>query len=321
MILQFEKKMTFLSQKGIALVMVLWVLTILMVVAFSFSFTTRTETHSAMHFRDGIEKKFLSEAGIERGIMELFYRKQNRDVEGSEVWKTNGASYDGRIGEGRYTVRITDESGKVDINRVPDIILKNLLYNLGINGDDVDIIVDSIMDWKDSDDLVRLHGTESNYYRSLPNPYRAKNGDFDTLEELLLVRGVTPEILYGSAEKKGIITFLTVYSMNSSINVNAAPKEVLMAIPGMTATAADAIINFREGKEIRSVLEVQAFLGETFNIAAPYIRAGDSDVFAIVATGYKGSDKNGYSTAATVAIKGNDKYSFVYYKSPANSVQ
>ncbi len=47
---------------------------------------------------------------------------------------------------------------------------------------------------------------------SLPNPYKAKNANFDTLEELLLVKGMTSEILYGNKEKKGIIDLLTIYS-------------------------------------------------------------------------------------------------------------
>ena len=89
-----------------------------------------------------------------------------------------------------------------------------------------DIIVDSILDWKDADDLHRLNGAESDYYLSLPNPYRAKDANFDTLEELLLVRGVTPEILYGGGETKGIIQYLTLRpdsSFTINVNVAAAP--------------------------------------------------------------------------------------------------
>ena len=91
---------------------------------------------------------------------------------------------------------------------------------------------------------------------SLPNPYKAKNANFDTLEELLLVKGMTSEILYGNNEKKGIIDLLTVYSRTSiKINVNAAPKEVLMAIPGITPEIADSIISFREHDEIKKCRE------------------------------------------------------------------
>ena len=196
--------------------MVLWILTILMVIVFSFSYMSRTETYATMSFKGGIEKKFLAEAGLERGIMELFYRQfyrsQTIDIEGREIWKTDDTPYQGQVGDGLYTVRITDETAKVDINTVSEVVLKNLFLNLGVQAEEVDTIVDSIMDWKDPDDLHRLHGAESDYYMSLPNPYKAKDANFETLEELLLVKGMTPEILYGTNEKKGAIDFLTLHS-------------------------------------------------------------------------------------------------------------
>ncbi|MEK6673275.1 MAG: hypothetical protein AABY42_07355, partial [Nitrospirota bacterium] len=111
-----------LSQSGVALLMVLWVLTLLMVIVLSFSFTARTETQSTLAFKEGVEKRFLAEAGIERGIIEIFYRKQNRSVPGSEVWMTDGTIYKDSLGSGYYSVSIRDESGKVDINMVSEVL-------------------------------------------------------------------------------------------------------------------------------------------------------------------------------------------------------
>jgi len=197
-----------MTEKGIALLIVLWVLTILMVIVLSFSVMARTEIYSTMAFKGGIERKFITEAGIERGITELFYREfyknQTVELEGREVWKTDGTPYEAQIGDGYYTVKILDESGKVDINTASELVLKNLLINAGVKPEEADIIVDSIMDWKDGDDLHRLHGAESDYYMSLPNPYRAKDDKFDTIEELLLVKGMTADILYGGGGKKGL---------------------------------------------------------------------------------------------------------------------
>ncbi len=201
------------NQRGIALLTVLWVLTVLMVIVFSFSYMARTETLSTLSFKEGIEKRFLAEAGVQRGILELFYRKENFNkvlTEDQMVWIVDGRPYSGQVGDGNYTVKIIDESGKLDINSAPELLLRNLLGALGIEGTTLDTIVDSILDWKDKDDLHRLNGAESDYYLSLPNPYKAKNGDFETLEELLLVKGVTREILYGDGKKKGLIDFLTV---------------------------------------------------------------------------------------------------------------
>ena len=81
------------------------------------------------------------------------------------------------------------------MNLAPEVILRNLINSLDLPGEDKDLlvntIVDSILDWKDPDDFHRLQGAESDYYQSLPHPYKAKNGNFDTVEELILVKGVT----------------------------------------------------------------------------------------------------------------------------------
>jgi general secretion pathway protein K len=309
----------FASRKGIALLLVLWVLTILMVIVLSFSFMARTETLSTLSFREGVEKKFLAEAGIQRGIVEIFYSKQNLALEGSDLWKTDGTSYLDQMGEGSYTVRITDESGKIDLNTLNDssgILFKNLLVNSGVKNEDADAIADSVLDWKDADDLIRLHGAESDHYMSLPNPYKAKNANFDTVEELLLVKGVTPEILYGNSERRGIIDFLTIYSKMTAININAAPKEILTAVPGITPEIADVIIDYRENKKITGPQDVGIQPQ-----SSPYISYADSATFTIEAVGHKGNDSKGYAVKATVTVEANSKYKFLYYKSPAGITQ
>lgn len=309
------------NEKGIALFLVLWVLTILMVIVLSFSFTTKTETRSTLAFKEGIAKKFLAEAGINRAVMELFYRKQYQASVDVEVWKTDGTSYKGEMGNGFYNVSITDESGKVDINTASEVILKNILINSGIKDEDADIIVDSIMDWKDADDLHRLHGAESDYYMSLPNPYKAKNANFDTVEELLMVKGVSSGLLYGSGGKKGIIDILTVNSKNRLININAAPREVLTAIPGVTPEIADSILSQRMVKEIKNMQEVQGISSETAAMMSQYVRTDGSNTFTIESNGYISDKTKGYAIKTTVNILGNNRYNYIYYKCPVNTTR
>jgi general secretion pathway protein K len=313
-----------MTEKGIALLIVLWVLTILMVIVLSFSVMARTEIYSTLAFKGGIERKFIAEAGIERGITELFYREVYKDqtieLEGREVWKTDGTPYEGQIGDGYYTVKILDESGKVDINTASELVLKNLLINAGVKPEEADIIVDCIMDWKDADDLHRLNGAESDYYMSLPNPYRAKDDKFDAIEELLLVKGMTAGILYGGGEKKGIIDFLTVHSGTASININAAPKEVIMALPGMTPEYADSIIEYRKTKEINDLSEI-GLSGEGIELIMPGIDTQGTETFTIDAFGRKAGEKGVYAIRATVRLEGGEKYKYIYYKSPIETKQ
>ncbi len=301
------------SRRGIALIMVLWVLTILMVLVLSFTYMTRTETDAAISFRDGVAGKFLAEAGIQRAVIEIFYRNDTPQTEESKVWRKDGTTYRVDTDNGGCLVSITDESGKVDINRASEVILRGLFRGLGLEEEDADIAVDSILDWKDADDLHRLHGAESDYYMSLPNPYKAKDAGFETLEELIMIRGITPEILYGEVGKRGVIDLLTLHSNTGKINLNTAPREVLLAIPGITSETADAIITKRESQVITNMQEI---LGQSYSLAHPYVSLSDAGIFTIDALGYKGSAETGYGIRTTVKIEGNG-YRYLYYKSPA----
>lgn len=313
-----------INPNGIALLTVLWVLTILMVIVLSFTYLARTETYSTLYFKEGIENKFLAEAGIERGIMELFYRKHywgaTALLEGNEFWKTDGSPYSMPLGDGTYTVRIFDESGKIDLNSGDVTLLRNLLTNLGVVGDDLETIVDSIQDWRDKDDLIRLHGAESDYYLSLPNPYKAKNASFDFLEELIMVKGITRELLYGTSNKKGLIDFLTAFGKGArTINANAAPKEVLMAVPGMSAEVADAIIVYRQKQEIKPQ-DLTPLLGinaaQIIKDAYVNVPTSPGDTFIIESFGYKKKPRLGSGIRTVVALQGNNNYKILYYKTP-----
>lgn len=298
------------DNKGIALLLVLWVLAVLMVIVFAFSFTTRVETHSIISFKEGVEREFIAQAGIERGIVEILYNKRFFNIPEKESWKLDGTPHRGEFGGGYYEVRIIDENGKVDINAAPDVLLKNLLIQLGLKNEESDAIVDAIMDWKDADDLRRLNGAESDYYMTLQNPYRAKNANFDSVEELIFVKGVTSELLYGGEGRKGLIDFITVHSKSPQVSINSAPREVLLSVPGITQEIADNIISYRENRRITNPSEVGIPMESN-----QYISYMDSNTFTIDSTGFRGDGKGGYSIRATLSLEG-EGYRYLYYKSP-----
>jgi general secretion pathway protein K len=323
----FQRRLNDMNdQKGIALLVVLWVLAILMVMVLSFSVMTRADTFGLLSFKEGMENKFMAEAGIERAIMEIIFRSVNFNqavtLVGKEPWKTDGTSYSVDLGGGGYLVRIIDETGKISLNGMTDssgIVLKNLLINQNVSPENADIIVDSILDWKDEDDLHRLNGAENDYYMSLPNPYQARNADFETLDELILVRGITPQILYGDGKTKGIIHFLSIQNKTPVINVSAAPREVLGALPGMNEAMVTGLMEFRASAEIRSIEDVKNIIGDSYSLMAPYalFAAGGAAAYTIEAVGFKGSKKKGYAIEATVIFDGPHQHHYTYYKSPA----
>ena len=324
------------SQHGVALLMVLWALTILSVIVFSFTLMARTEAYSSASFKAVVANRFLAEAGVERGIAEIFYRNANKGQttvpEGGEVVQIDGTPYTAKMGKSQYMFRIMDESGKIPLNALTDstgVVLKNLLVNMGYQQAEADTVLDSLLDWRDQDELHRLNGAESEYYLSLPNPYKAKNGPLDTVEELLLVKGVTPAMLYGDGQRKGIINYLTVYSSSNTINVNAAPKEVLMAIPGMDpdkvaalmvqrqATATTGTTGTQAVQGSQGIQDLAAILGEKLPAAGAFLGTSESSVFSIDVTGNREGAQQGYGIRAIVTLDGNTGYRYVYYKSPA----
>jgi general secretion pathway protein K len=154
------------------------------------------------------------------------------------------------LGDGEVRVTIEDEERKIDLNRLmlpngiaPDerrlAVFQRLLDTLGIDRG----VADAVVDWLDTDENPRAGGAESSYYLGLPNPYRAKNDLFDTIGELRLVRGVTSEVF----EK--LRPFVTV-SSSGMVNINTAPKEVLMSLSAGTDLAGGGAIDAKTADEI-----------------------------------------------------------------------
>jgi type II secretory pathway component PulK len=104
--------------------------------------------------------------------------------------------------------------------------------------------VDAIEDWRDANDAHRANGAESDdTYLKLPIPYRARNGNFQDAAELLQVKGVTPEMYYGTPEKPGLGDIVTVRG-TGRININTASRPVLEAA-GLAAAEINDVMQGR----------------------------------------------------------------------------
>jgi general secretion pathway protein K len=259
------------AEQGVVLIALLWVLTALSVIALSFSRESYVEVAAARNAQSLEDSYFVARAGISATIYQLAQRRFFPTVKRVELQDTPD-SFDlgfvtGQLGGGIYRVDIQDESGKINVNRASPEQIRALAEASGIDRNDADIIADSIMDWRDSDDAHRLNGAEDDYYQTLDPPYTAKNGNIDTIEELLLVRGISTDYFYGHPErapngsvvyKYGLSRHLTVYSSSArnQVNVNFAPLAVLMSIPEMPPQAAELIYNRRLAKHFKNVEEI-----------------------------------------------------------------
>ncbi len=105
-------------------------------------------------------------------------------------------------------------------------------------------IVDSLADWLDGDEQERRDGVESGYYASLPRPYRSRNGPAHSEAELLLVKGVTPALLYGDGERQGLLELVSIHDGERRINLNTAPPLLLQSLDGRIDAELARVMDF-----------------------------------------------------------------------------
>jgi general secretion pathway protein K len=292
------------TDKGVILIALLWILTALSVVALSFSKECFVEVAAARNAQALEKAYFAARAGISATIYRLKQRSQSpvQSTTAQETVDSLDLGYvTGNLGGAVYRVDIQDESGKVNINSIGERQLRLLVEACGIPNPDSDIITDSILDWLSGPGVQpRANGAKDDYYQTLNPRYKAKNGPFDTIEELLLVRGVTPDYFYGHPEraqdgsvyyKYGLSRCLTVYPQLRSmlpVNVNFAPIPVLMSI-GLSSETAMAIYSRRKIKPFKDIRDLQ------------------SEIPSVGAQGNLGMASTGYYTLTASASAENSK--------------
>ncbi len=288
---------------AVALILVVWVMVILIAIVTQFSYSMRTEIRITQNFKEEEEAYQLALAGIEFAKAEIsaVEAMQEAFVNGEEMLIFNKDVMEPvrtrNLGRGSFEYIITDEDGKLDINIATPKQLKDIFTESGLDSDEADGIVASILDWRDSNDLHRLNGAEEDYYRDLDEPYSCKDGPFDSIEELLLVKGMTKEILYGSIDDEdedeektytGVVGLLTVNG-SRKINVNTAPRMVIEAVIGIES--ADNIILQRETGPVSVIPAKGKQVSEIFTIISKGTNADGRIKRSVKAVMHNRSDK------------------------------
>jgi general secretion pathway protein K len=222
------------GERGVALVIVMWLSVLLTVIAGSFIIERRTE---AMVVRNSISMaraEAIADAGVQRAVYEL-YRTESPDA-----WKRDGSTQQWAFDGVPVRIEMRDESAKIDINTAVDPLLRGMFISVGLPEDDAARLVDAILDWRDPDALRRANGAEEPEYRAAGLTYKPANAPFQAIEELQLVLGMRPEIY------RRIAPMITVFSRQPGVNPQLASREVLMAIPGVTAEQVDLYIAQRD---------------------------------------------------------------------------
>ncbi len=270
------------SERGVALLMVLWVFVVLTVLVGEFSRSMRDDAIATQNLAEEVQARGIAIAGMAKAVYGAIEARKNQDddtdtdvIDGEEgeIWVADGTWHEGDYWAGRYSVRLVDEGGKISLNRADEGLLRRVFANLGLDVDDQEAVVDAILDWRDSDSLHRLHGAEADYYRGLPVPYAPKDGPFDSIDELLLVAGISRELFYGiKASELGaddvppipLKDVFSVFNRTANINVRTAPVAVLRVLLGGEEEDVEEVLEARGEDSASALTLMRAKVGDPF---------------------------------------------------------
>jgi len=233
-----------LRQRGFALVLVLWVLSLLTIMAGSFALSMRREATVVAGIKNSAKASSLVESGIAIAETMLLIPEQDKR------WLTDGSIYQintedaftgtGGIG-GQIRIRMLAETGKIDINKADQKLLESLFLQSPLADDEKQqaSLIGAIIDWRDKDDVVQSDGAEKNEYQDANLSYQPSNKPFQTIEELRLVLGMD------DATYKWLIPLITVYSGQAQVNAQQATKEVLSLLPDVDMAMIDDYLKNR----------------------------------------------------------------------------
>jgi general secretion pathway protein K len=264
-----QKKTLWRDQQGMALLITVMTVSLLVAVTLQYHKTTWQQFLVANHYKVGNQLAAIADSGVNIALTLLEHEgaeQQNDSL--LDSWAVvDKETFEGLFPTGSLQLKVVDLSGRLQINSlvpqndddpggdageeseeppgeesdaggdstengVRSIFLRLLLSGVLPIEDETEArsIVDALVDWIDRDDRESDIGAESSYYQSLSKPYGCRNGPVRSLEELLLIRGITPALLFGTGEKPGLADYLTVNGNDGRVNINTAPLLVIKSL-------------------------------------------------------------------------------------------
>jgi general secretion pathway protein K len=231
----------FPGKNAAALVIALWLTAILSLAALGLAYHTRMAINDAVLERERLRALYLCKAMVARAALAIEQDTNPWNARSEswcahldfaeEGWLDEMGLSDEEKSDVKCEYAVWDESGKINVNVAgnPDLYYLNTLQPTQAS---------AILDWVSPAGVARPGGAQSDYYEQLTPPYAAKNAPIQALEELLSVKGITPDLFLGTPDHStgldapysvGMREDLTVYG-DGLININTAAPEVIAAI-------------------------------------------------------------------------------------------
>jgi len=271
-------------RKALVLIVVVYIIASLSMLAFALAFRSRIAIKEASLLIERLQQDQLALAACTQARSILAVDDQNVDYL-AEPWSGQHKLIPAEVADQpiyrddtpwEVNWKLVDESAKINVN------LASVDLLLGLESLD-EAAAASILDWIDQDDIPNPDGAENNYYSSLESAYNCKNGPIDSMEELLLIKGISPQIYYGfdldgkitnltetgaetakftngDSQNGPVVLYdlLTIYG-NGRININTASRHVLDAIPLLSDAAVSEIVSTQQSvtKRFSSIADIQ----------------------------------------------------------------
>ena len=273
------------NTRGSALLMVLWLTAALSAIGLAVANNVRAETERTETNVDDARSYFVARGAIERAALHMLWGPQYRNEDGSPIYYVNGnPSMDLVFPAADVHVDVIPEASKLDLNGSrPEEILR-LLAALGTPEDRAAEITAAIVDWRKPVDPEHPSPFDSFYLSQSPS-FVPRHASFQENEDLLLVKGMTAELYYGSSlgrTRAGLRDCLSVYGSAGGVDINTAQQATLQDL-GLAAADAGTIVASRARHPVLDYKEL-ADIRQSLEPAGNRLQIGGQTMFTLRAT-------------------------------------
>jgi general secretion pathway protein K len=308
------------SAQGTALLAVLWLSAALATIAISLADTVRGEAERSATAVDGLRSQDLAVGGLRRAILYMDWGRSHRD---NPRFNPTMPFFSLDFPEGQALVEIIPETAKLNINTATNDDLFRLLLSLGVEPGRAEGILDAIVDWRSVPQ--GLSSPFDDFYMSQHPPYLASHTQFQDIEELLSVKGITPDLFYGTWQpspegasqhlwlRPGLRECVSVFGSMNQVDVNTAPPPVLAAV-GVPPEGVAALVQQRRAQAFLNMNDLAPFA----QIASPgfaRLRLGGYSMFTLrstarlrLANGQMSDLRRTVAALVKFGAPGNDSY-------------
>ena len=219
------------SERGAALIAVIWVAISVALLSITFLTSMRQETRATASLSQGAKCRASVEAGLARAMHDLLSPSEEQRI------PRFGEPFQFMLKGRSIDVRIWDENGRMNVNLAPENFLADVIES--VTGENGTVLAAAIADWRDEDQSPRANGAETSWYVANGKTDHPEDGPLQSVQDLANVRGMTPA-LHGV-----LMDLFTVHTTNRTFDARWAPEPLLSAMPGATDSFVREVVEAR----------------------------------------------------------------------------